>query len=67
MIYCQKLLSESAKLADDDIKSRSPLLTRYLDNKPDREAAALNSLEELMDQLEHPSGLWAVLASCFDN
>ena len=47
--------TESSELQEETLKNRAPMLLKYYDGKPDTELAALNALEELMDELQHPS------------
>ena len=47
--------TESNELQEEILKTRAPMLRKYYNDKPDKELAALNALEELMDELQHPS------------
>jgi len=52
-----KACIKSSELQEETLKNRAPMLLKYYDGKPDTELAALNALEELMDELQHPSKL----------
>lgn len=54
-MYIYSLFTEGDEVVEEKFKSRAPLLLKYYDTKPDRELFALTALEELMDQLQHPS------------
>jgi len=54
-------VTENGKFVEGIFKNRSAVLTKYLDNRVEREESALIALEELMDELEHPAGLLFIL------
>jgi len=54
-------VTENGKFVEGIFKKRSAVLTNYLDNRVEREESALIALEELMDELEHPAGMWYIL------
>jgi len=56
-IAVAKACLKGDEVVEEKFKSRAPLLLKYYDTKPDRELFALTALEELMDQLQHPSKL----------
>jgi len=58
MLQCVYVLPSAVvgfKLDEEAMKVRTPLLQKYIDAKPDREAMALSSLEDLMAEMKHPA------------
>ncbi|KAF6027581.1 EIF4G3 [Bugula neritina] len=58
---------ENGKFVEGIFKNRSAVLTKYLDNRVEREESALIALEELMDELEHPAGLLSDFCYAFSD
>jgi translation initiation factor 4G len=58
---CESVIKHGAgtlvKLEEEKLKSRTPLLLRFLENSNERELQALYALQALVTRLEHPKGV----------